>query len=76
MGYAAMRLTHSVRDLAQTAFSFIQLTDVFEDFTSSGRRFVLCGFVLSLTDQLAQVLAISLGVVSDEAVQYGVVTDQ
>ena len=43
MGYAAMRLTHSVRDLTQTAFSFIQLTDVFEDFTSSGRRFVLCG---------------------------------
>src|SRR3990167_11408666 len=65
-----------IQPLAQTAFGFIQLADVFEDFTAGGRWFALCGFMLRLANQLAQGLAVRFGVVANEAVQYSVIAPQ
>ena len=55
--------------LAQAALGFVQFADVFEDFAGRGRRFVLRQFVLALTDQLAQVLAVGVGVFDDKFFQ-------
>jgi hypothetical protein len=62
------------RGSAQAALSLVQLTDVLEDFTAGGRRLVLCQFVLGLTDQGAQLLAVGVRIVQDELLQYSVVT--
>ncbi len=58
---------------AQAALSLVQLTDVLEDFTARGRWLVLRQLVLGLTDQGAQLLAISLRVVDDEFFQHAVI---
>ncbi len=57
------------RYLTQTALSLVQLTDVLEDFTARCRRLVGRQFVLGLTDQGAQLLAISFRVVEHELLQ-------
>ena len=65
--------THPIRDLTQAALSLVQLTDVLEDFTAGGRRLVLRQFVLGLTDQGAQLLAVRVRVVHHEFLQHRVI---
>ena len=61
------------RGSAQAALSLVQLTDVLEDFTAGGRRLVLRQFVLGLTDQGAQLLAVRVRVVQYEFLQHRVI---
>lgn len=51
---------------------FVELADVLEHLARGGWRLVARGFVLSMTDQAAQVLDVSLGVELDEAFQRAV----
>jgi hypothetical protein len=61
------------RGATQAALSLVQLTDVLEDFTAGGRRLVLRQFVLGLTDQGAQLLAVRVRVVQYEFLQHRVI---
>jgi hypothetical protein len=54
------------KDSEQSALTFIDLADVFEDLAGGGRRAVMCGFVLCVADEAAQVLSIGFRVLSDE----------
>ena len=55
--------------LAQSALEFVQLAQVFEDFSCRGRRLVMSRFVLSLTQQAAQMLAVGLRIDCQEGFQ-------
>nr|GEW94086.1 hypothetical protein [Tanacetum cinerariifolium] len=48
----------------------VPLADVFEDFAGRGRGLVLRGFMLSLTDQRAQLLTVCVGVFGNELLQH------
>src|SRR5690606_23665427 len=60
-------------ELTQAALDLVQIADVFEDFARGRWRLVMGRLVLGMTDQAAQVLAVGLWVVVDEALQHAVV---
>lgn len=50
----------------QPALALIDLANVFEDLTRGGRRAIVCGFVLGVADEPAQMLSIGFWVLGDE----------